>query len=290
MTLRRTPAFDLLDVKGRDQLGEGPWWSAADELLYWVDITGRLVRSARLDGTEESAIPAPCEVGFAVPDDTGAIIVGLRSGVHRLDPGSGTYELLADPGHAQHDHRINDGKTDRSGRLWFGTMHDQETEPSSGLYSFNGGRLQHVYSGIITSNGLGWSPDNSVFYHTDSITRTISAYDFDEESGSISRPRVFARDGGAYVPDGLTVDAEGFLWSAKWDGGIVVRYAPDGTVVDELELPVSRPTSCMFVGPGLRTLAVTSALPAHGLHEPLAGSVFLIDAGVAGLPESPATT
>jgi L-arabinonolactonase len=290
MTVRRTPAFELLDVQGRDHLGEGPWWSAADELLYWVDITGQLIRRARLDGSGESAIAAPSHVGFAVPDDAGTIIVGLRSGVHRLNPGTGTYELLADPGHAQHNHRINDGKTDRSGRLWFGTMHDQETEPSSDLYRFDRGSLQLVSSGIITSNGLGWSPDNSVFYHTDSITRTISAYDFDEESGSISSPRVFAQDGAAYVPDGLTVDAEGFLWSAKWDGGIVVRYAPDGSVVDELELPVSRPTSCMFVGPECRTLAVTSALPGRGLHEPLAGSVFLIDAGVAGLPESPVTT
>jgi L-arabinonolactonase len=290
MTVRRVPTFELLKVQGRDQLGEGPWWSAADEFLYWVDITGQLIRRARLDGSAESAIPTPSHVGFAVPDDAGRIIVGLRSGLHRLDPATGTYELLADPDYAQQDHRINDGKTDRSGRLWFGTMHDQETEASSDLYRYDRGNLTPVSSGIITSNGLGWSPDNSVFYHTDSITRTISAYDFDAKSGSISSPRVFAQDGPAYVPDGLTVDTEGFLWSAKWDGGIVVRYAPDGSVADVLELPVSRPTSCMFVGPGYRTLAVTSALPAQGQHEPLAGSVFLIDAGVAGLPESPVTT
>jgi L-arabinonolactonase len=288
MIVETAPSFELLPVARRDQLGEGPWWSVDDQYLYWVDIKGCLIRGARLDGSQEIEVSTPSEIGFVVPDKDRNLILGLRNGIFRREARTDRFELLTDPGHDAALQRINDGKTDRRGRVWFGTMHDQETEPVSDLYRLAHGESTSMASGIITSNGLGWSPDEAVMYYTDSLTRTITAYDFDAEEGTISESRTFVTDGPAWVPDGLTVDAEGYVWSAKWGGGRVIRYAPDGSIAQVIHLPVSRPTSCMFVGSDLRTLAVTSAQPAPGLNEPLAGAVFLIDVGIAGLPEAPA--
>jgi sugar lactone lactonase YvrE len=151
------------------------------------------------------------------------------------------------------------------------------------------GRCRQIKTGIGISNGLGWSPDNRVMYYTDSAQRTIWAYDFDLENGDISDQRVFARTPAEYVPDGLTVDAEGFIWSAKWDGWKVVRYAPDGSVDQEVRLPVQRPTSCTFGGTDLKRLFITSAstglTEAELQNQPLAGSVFVVDTDIMGIPE-----
>ena len=139
------------------------------------------------------------------------------------------------------------------------------------------------------SNGLGWSPDNRVFYYTNSARRTIWSYDFNESSGEISNEMIFAQTPKAFVPDGLTVDSEGYIWSAKWDGWKVVRYSPDGKIDFELKLPVQRPTSCTFGGHDLNLLYITSArigLDEISLSEqPLAGSVFVVKTNVYGIPE-----
>jgi L-arabinonolactonase len=287
----RDATFELMPTSSRDVLGEGPWWSVATEQLFWVDIRGHRVRRAGLNGENEREWATPSDVGFAVPDTSGNLLLGLRDGLHRLDPGTGRIvPEIAIEGLDQH-HRINDGKTDRTGRVWFGSMHDAETDATSHFFRYDTSGVCTVLDGITTSNGLGWSPDNTILYHTDSMTRRITAYPFDAESGHIGTGRVFAEDPDGYVPDGLTVDADGFVWGAKWDGGKVVRYAPDGRAVLELDLPVSRPTSCMFVGSDLRTLAVTSALSPRDDDRAasLAGSVFLLDVGVQGLPEQPAS-
>lgn len=287
--IARQAAFEILAVS-RDVLGEGPWWSVADQTLTWVDIRGHRVRRSDLAAAGEAEWHTPSDVGFAVPGASGQILLGLRGGLFWLNPKSGTIYLDTELPELGADHRLNDGKTDRFGRVWFGSMHDAETEATACLYRYDRSGVQTILPGITTSNGLGWSPDDSVMYHTDSMARRIMSYEFDAESGRISGGRVFAEDPAGYVPDGLTVDAEGFLWSAKWDGGKIVRYAPDGRLVLELEFPVLRPTSCMFVGPDLRTLAITSAFSDRddtaGMR--LAGSVFLLDVGVQGLPEHPA--
>jgi L-arabinonolactonase len=278
------PRFELLAVPDRDLLGEGPWWDLETGFLHWVDIEGRRIRRARLDGTGEVQLATSTEVGFVVPTTHGSLLSGLRDGLFEIDPVTGAATSVFPADYDAGSHRINDGKTDRRGRVWFGTKHDPELAASSAFYRYDADGVERVFDGFITSNGLGWSPDDTVMYHTDTLRRTIFAYDFDAERGVLSGRRVFAEDPDTYVPDGLTVDSEGFLWAAKWDGGLVVRYAPDGSVADRLEMPVSRPTSCMFVGDSLDTLAVTSAA-APERDEPLAGSVFLIDAGVSGLPE-----
>jgi len=285
MSTRRVEVrYELLEVTGRDVLGEGPWWDAAEQRLWWVDIKGRRVRNATLDGAEGTALDTGQDVGFAVPDDAGGLLAGLRDGLHRHTATAGWQRVWAG-GWDTSDHRINDGKTDASGRLWFGTMHDPETAPTSALYrADDDGVPQQVLDGVVTSNGLGWSPDGRIFYYTDSLARTIWAFDHDPADGTLSRRRVLATDPAGYVPDGLTVDVDGAVWAAKWDGSMLVRYRPDGTVDAELVLPVRRPTSAMFAGPDLSTLVVTSAGldPADG---ELAGAVFLIPTATSGLAQ-----
>jgi sugar lactone lactonase YvrE len=286
MTSRRDADVELLGTAGRDVLGEGPWWDARHQRLLWVDIKRRLVRQATLDGVEEAPLPTPSDVGFAVRDDQDGLVAGLRDGLHRHADGRWSPLWTETPDTSSH--RVNDGKTDRAGRLWFGTMHDAETEATSALYRFADGRCEQQLDAVTTSNGLGWSPDDRSFYYTDSMARRIWVFDFDPASGRLSNRRVFAEDPAGYVPDGLTVDVDGAVWAAKWDGAKVVRYRPDGSVDLELTFPVRRPTSVAFVGADLSTLAVTSADAGLGPQEPLAGRVFLVPTSTQGRPETPA--
>jgi L-arabinonolactonase len=280
-----TATFEVLGVEGRDALGEGPWWDVARQRLWWVDIRGRRIRNATLDGVEREPIVTPSEVGFAIPDAAGGVVAGLADGLVRFEPGRVERSLWSAP-HDSTAIRINDGKTDRRGRVWFGTMHRAETAPVGSLFRRAGGSTTNLLDGITTSNGLGWSPDSSIFYYTDSMARTIWAFDYDPDSGDISNRRVFTTDQG-YYPDGLTVDSSGAVWAAKWNGGRIVRYRPDGTVDHTIELPVRKPTSLSFSGPQLDVLAVTSANIEEGDGE-LAGSVFLLDVGATGIAEVPA--
>lgn len=286
--------FEVLAVEMRDHLGEGPWWDAERSELLWVDILGRRVRRATLDGVEHPELRAPSEVGFAVRDTAGRVLAGLADGLAVCDPSAPAQPDAAWVSIWTGDHdagalRINDGKTDHDGRVWFGTMHRAETEPAGALYSYGAGAATLHVPGITTSNGLGWSPDGSLFYYTDSMARAIWVFDVGEgdDGPVISNRRVFASDPDDYVPDGLTVDASGAVWAAKWNGGRVVRYAPDGTVDRVLELPVAKPTSAAFAGPALDTLVVTSARMDAGDGD-LAGSVFLLDVGASGIAERPA--
>ncbi len=169
-------------------------------------------------------------------------------------------------------------------------MDEDALNTRGGLYRLDfDGSYQPMKTGVGISNGLGWSPDNRIMYYTDSIKRTIWAYDFDLEEGTISNRKVFAQTPEDYVPDGLTVDADGLVWSAKWDGWKVVRYTPNGSVDLEVPLPIQRPTSCMFGGPNFNLLYITSA--STGLSEfelqeqPSAGSIFVYETDIPGLPE-----
>lgn len=290
--LASDPPVEVLGVPDAAVLGEGPWWDAANRRLWWVDILGRKVHRSNLGGQNHTAWTTDEHVGFAVPCVDGATVLGLRSGLARLDPISGRTTRGPAVDAQRSDHRINDGKTDRRGRLWFGTMHDEETDPTSALYRSDERGLMRILGRVTTSNGLGWSPDDRVMYYTDSMTRSIVAYEFRPDEGAIGAGRVFATDPDSYVPDGLTVDTDGCVWSAKWNGGKVIRYAPSGRIDREIRLPVTRPTSCMFVDDDLRTLAVTSAKPASAVRardHDLAGRVLLVDVGAQGIVEHPAT-
>lgn len=270
-------------------LGEGPWWDPRDDSLVYVDIVTNRVLRGDLDGAAREYV-LDRETGFACGTDDGRLLVGVRDGLRLLDERDGSvspvWAGVPDPDRR----RVNDGKTDRRGRVWFGTMHDAETEASSRLYRLGDQGPVSVLDGITTSNGLGWSPAGDTFYYTDSMARTIWAFDHDPDEGRLGERRVFAQDPDAYRPDGLTVDAEGCVWSAKWNGARLVRYTPDGTVDRTVGLPVRRPTSVVFGGHDLDLLVITSARLDGDLDGETAGSVFVLDVGVGGLPETPVDT
>ena len=270
-------------------LGEGPVWCPLEQALYWVDIDGFLLQRWHPESEDYQSWPMPTHIGCFALREGGGGIVALRTGFASIDFDGGTLTPLFDPEADQPDMRFNDGKCDRKGRFWAGTQEDGLRAARGSLYRFSANHnCQKMRGEVICSNGIGWSPDNRTMYYTDSMKYEIYAYDFDPDSGEIENERIFAKDIDC-IPDGLTVDAEGCVWSAKWDGWKVVRYTPDGKVDSEITMPVQRPTSCMFGGPDLNLLYVTSA--SIGLSEndlqngPLAGSVFVIETDTKGLPE-----
>jgi sugar lactone lactonase YvrE len=275
-------------------IGEGPSWDPVCNVLYWVDIKRSAVFRFEPALGQTGHWPMSRQTGCVFPTTVDSrVVFADADGVGFLDHSSGQITRIADPEPHLPGNRFNDGKVDRAGRLWVGTMDDQYQKPTGSLYRLDTDlSLHRIDSGLICSNGIGWSPDNRTMYFTDSMIRTIWSYEFDLDTGEVGERRIFARladsDG---VPDGLTVDAEGFVWSAIWDGWRLIRYAPDGSIDKEIRMPVQRPTSCMFGGPAFRTLYVTSAcadLSGESLRKgPLAGALFALEVSVAGLPETP---
>jgi sugar lactone lactonase YvrE len=279
-------------IRVGNTLGEGVLWDADSQTLWWTDIHDRKLyrHDYRARRTEAIAMPERlCSFGFV--RDSGNLIAAFESGLAFYDPSSGATEWVARPP-ARAGVRFNDGRIDRQGRFWAGTMVEAEgLDEKASLYCLEGsGKLQIRESGIAISNGICWSPDGKRFYFADSPLQTIFAYDFDATSGAISNKRVFAKTPPGAYPDGANVDAEGFLWSAHWGAGQVVRYAPDGTIDRTIDVPASQPTCIAFGGPDLDLLFVTSArdgLTADALlRHPSAGDVFIYRVGIRGLPDA----
>ena len=278
-------------VDGQAQLGEGPVWDVMSGALYWCDILGARVH--RLDADGELASWTLLERVSAISlraSDPGQAVVALASGFAFLDLATGALARIADVETDRSDNRLNDGKCDRQGRFWCGSMHEKEEAPHGDLYSLDADLAVRAHGvPAIVSNGLAWSPDARTVYVSDSPTRTIYRADFDAATGRLGLREVFARTHGPGYPDGATVDAEGYLWSAEWDGWRLTRYAPDGSIDRHLAMPVQRPTCPAFGGADLSTLYVTSART--GLDEaaladqPQAGGLFAVDIGVAGLAD-----
>ena len=273
-------------------LGEGPTWMATERRLAFVDILAPAVIIADPADGSFVAHQTPELVSAVVPRRSGGFLVAAQTGLKAFDPGSGRLAVIAAPEADKPGNRFNDGKCDRRGRFFAGTLAIDTTPGHGSLYRLDAdGRSTLIDAGFHISNGLGWSPDDKRFYFTDSGARRIYVYDYDLETGAMAGRRTFVDvPEGVGIPDGLTVDAEGFVWSAHWDGWCVTRYDPDGRVDRVLNLPVPRPTSCCFGGPDFATLYVTSArirLSARQLAEaPLSGSVFAVQPGVHGLPET----
>lgn len=279
-------------VPGTDFLAEGPFWHAETQRLHWVDILAPSVISADLKTGERRTRPMPELVGVAIPKASGGFLCATETGLRTLEE-SGQVTTLAEPEADRPGNRFNDGKCDAKGRFWVGSL-AINTEPGKGaLWRYDpDGQAIRMLDGVHISNGLGWSPDNRTFYFTDSGPRTIWAFDFDLDAGTLANRRIFAQiEPHEGVPDGLTVDADGGVWTALWDGWGLRRYLPDGSIDRVVTLPVPRPTSCTFGGPDHRTLLVTTArirLSSQQLEEaPLSGSVFAIETGIAGQQDTP---
>jgi L-arabinonolactonase len=278
-------------VDCRNKLGEVPLWDVKEQSLYWVDIEGRrLHRLTPATGAVEHWDMDERISSFALREQ-GGLIVAFASGIAFYDLDTGKRDWIARPEANLPGNRFNEGKVDRMGRFWAGTMDDSLANHSAGLYRVDTDLSVHKMLGDIgISNCFIWSRENDRFWFADTLDKQISVFDYDHATGAITNRRPFADTIGlGYGPDGGTIDAEGFIWVAMWDGWKIVRFAPDGSVDREIALPVSKPTSCMFGGPDLRTLYVTSAvwdLEGEALAaQPQAGGIFAIDAGVAGLPE-----
>ena len=281
-------------------LGEGPIWDTAEGRLYWVDIKGPTIW--RLDPRKEQTRTwtLPSDVTAVFLREQGGGVITLTDGFYFFDFASGEIELIAKVDADEPRTRMNDGKIDRRGRLIAGGEDEPEEDELSGLWRLDPDLSVHeLERGIICNNGPCWSPDDKTFYHTDTFKQEIYAYDYDIETGSISNKRVFAStEDEPGLADGSTVDEEGYLWNAQVISGQLVRYAPDGSIVRRVEMPVHNITSVMFGGDKLDVLYVTSMAridhpggQGHFLEEtksqPQAGGLFAVHGlGVRGVPET----
>lgn len=272
-------------------LGEGPVWVAREQALYWLDIKGRKI--FRIDGSDAvESWASHCRIGSLAPAASGGFIAGTDDGIAAIDLSLGRFEITANPESDLPDNRFNDGKVDRAGRFWAGSMDDREAQASGSLYRIDRDwSVTAVDRGYKVTNGPAFSPDGRTMYHNDSARQVTYAFDLDE-AGQASNRRQFVQFAeGEGFPDGMTVDGEGALWIAFWDGWCVRRYGPDGEHLTTIDLPVARPTSCAFGGPDFDRLYVTSA--SIGLNDralamqPNAGGLFMLVPGVRGIAERP---
>ncbi|MFD4968673.1 SMP-30/gluconolactonase/LRE family protein [Streptomyces sp. NPDC058424] len=264
-------------VHARAELGEGPTWDPETGRLIWVDILSSRVHGYDPSSGRRTVRTTGQHVGAAKPRTGGGLVLNLRDGVGLMDP-DGTFRWLhRDPVPGR---RGNDAAVAPDGSLWAGTMRYDEAPGGGTLSRLTGdGTAEVVLPAVTVSNGTGWSPDGRLMYYVDSPTRRVDVFDFDGRRITGRRPLAQVEEGAGF-PDGLTVDADGCVWVALWDGAAIRRYTPAGTLDRVLALPVSRPTACAFAGPGLTDLYVTTARTGLAAPHPLAGSLLVVpDAG-----------
>jgi L-arabinonolactonase len=272
----------------QNELGEGPLWNPVDQSLYWVDLTATCYHRLHPASGLHEVVEVGDRIGALAFRSGGGLLLAAKHGFAFWDPVVSALQYIVDPEADKPNKRFNDGAVDRGGRFWAGTTGDFY---NNHLYRLDPDLSVHrMESGIDISNGIGWSPDNKVMYTTDSSPALIYAYDFDFQSGVIANRRVFIDSSDCSgVPDGLTVDSQGFIWSARWGGWRIERYDPTGKLERSIAMPVEYPTSVMFGGPDLDLLYVTSAridVPkAERPQRPLDGDLFCLQPGVTGLPE-----
>ena len=265
-------------------------WDERRGVLLWVDIHAGLVHTLDVESGESEALDAGQTVGAVAVRESGGLVLAVRDSFALLDRGEAEPRVIAALELDEPRTRMNDGKCDPAGRFWAGTMDEEEQEPLGALYRLDpDGSVRRMLPGLVISNGLGWSPDRSTMYHVDSPTRRADAFDFDLASGAIANRRpVVELEPGAALPDGMTVDGDGFLWVALWGGSAVRRYSPGGRLDAVVEIPASQVTSCTFGGPDLDELFVTTARRGLGqgelASEPAAGGIFRARPGVTGQP------
>jgi len=272
-------------------LGEGPLWSPGEKALYWVDIKAPALHRFRPEDGDKTSWVMPETIGWVIERANGeGLIAGFKErGFAFLTPGTMVPEVIGQPEPDYPDNRFNDAKADARGRIWAGTMDDEEREASGALYRLDPDQEWHrMDKGYVVTNGPAFSPDGTTLYHTDTFEGTIYAFDLSAD-GKLANKRIFVTipEGDGY-PDGMTCDAEGGLWVAHYNGWRLTRFRPDGQVDRIVEMPVSRVTSCTFGGPELDRLYITTArkgLDEQELEEqPLAGGLFVLEPGVKGLP------
>ena len=276
------------------ELAEGPLWDVMRQVLWWVDITAGSVHCFEPATGSDSVIEIGRPVGCVALRDDGALIVAAPEGLLALNPQTGALEPIArfEPGPVPL--RCNDGKCDPQGRFWVDRLALDRAPGASSLVRHEGPGFETVLRGLTIPNGLGWSADGKRMYFVDSPTLVVSVFDFDKTTGAIANGRTFARIDtslglpASAVPDGLTVDEEDCVWVAVWGGGCVLRFAPDGSLLGRIDVPVARVSSCAFGGADLTDLFITTAwedaTPDELAAQPTAGGIFRAQPGVRGRP------
>lgn len=256
-------------LPNRFKLGEGPFYDGASRTLYWVDIIAGEAWSLKPETGATQVWTLGQPVTAVVPRRSGGLLLALAHRLVFLDPATGTQTSFAAPEAGITDNRSNEARVDPQGRFWLGTMQnnigaDEEdipvTESQGALYRvLPDGSFTEMEENIGISNTLCWDEARGRLYFADSLAGTISVYDWDGATGEIANRRLFAGPHERGVPDGSALDADGYLWNARWGGSCIIRYAPDGGIDRIIDVPVQQPTSCVFAGDDLKTLYVTSA-------------------------------
>ena len=269
---------------GRDLLGEGLWWSAREDCVYWTDIVGRKLHRLRLADEHVTQWEMPEMIGWIIErEDKPGFVAGLQSGFAwlTLDPFKLTPFL--DPEPHLPGNRLNDAVADARGRIWAGTMSVAADRPTGALYRLEcDGTISRIDRHIIIANGPAICERQSALFHTDTGRATIYRYPLGGDGNTGAREPFIVFDPAHGRPDGMTFDAEGCLWVAVYGGGRVSRFTPAGKLDRSIALPASQITNCVFAGAGLGRMFVTSAA-AGAEHEPLAGALFEVDPGVSGI-------
>ncbi|WP_433756363.1 SMP-30/gluconolactonase/LRE family protein [Nocardia sp. CA-135398] len=267
------------------RLCEGPVWDVRTHEVLWVDIpAGRIHRATLRDGdlVHRSTVAVGKRVSAVVPCASGGLIAtAVDTFLHIADDTMTEIATLALPDDGVR-RRMNDAKADPWGRLFAGTMSEDEITGTAALYRLDpDGKLSTVRQQVTISNGLGWSPDGATLYYADSPTHRVEVFDYDSATGTFGNGRTFAEfsDG---LPDGLTVDARGFVWVAVWGAGQVRSFDPSGRPYAVIDVGPAQVSSCAFAGPDLDVLVITTA--AEGSADPDAGRLFTCRPGVTGLP------
>ncbi|MFW5645205.1 MAG: SMP-30/gluconolactonase/LRE family protein [Bacteroidota bacterium] len=271
-------------------LGEGSIWDHEREVLYWVDIQGKLLHGYDPVHGKHTSLELPSTIGTIVPESHNTVIVALKDGIYRMFLNADSLVFIAKPASLKEEERFNDGKCDPQGRLWVGSMRVKGNPGDSYLYQYDPKEgFSEMIDSVSISNGIIWSQDSKFMYYIDTPTRRIMQYDFDLKSGMISNGKIAVEISDTLGhPDGMTIDEEGKLWVGMWGGHAVCRFDPmNGQLMQRIEVPAKNVTSCAFGGKNLDTLYITTARLGMNEEEkkqyPHAGGLFQVVPGVKGI-------
>ncbi len=288
-----TPLQAELEYEIKSTKGEGAFWNYKTEELFWVDIDGKKVNIYNPETKSNKSIPTPSMVGTLVPKSENEVVVALEDGIYILNTENSQFSLLTNIEKEIPTNRFNDGKADPAGRLWVGSMALDEQKYAARLYMVDdAGHVEEKLDSITISNGIVWSKDNSKMYYIDTPTAKVKVFDYNNYTGEISNEKVAVEVPNSMgYPDGMTIDEDGMLWVAMWNGNAVYRFDPNtGKTLQKIEVPAHNVTSCAFGGKDLETLYITSAKVDMTEEErqkfPLAGSIFSVVPGVKGVKSS----
>ncbi len=279
----------ILPIKAK--LGEGAIWNEKTQELYWVDIDGKQLFIFNPITNSQKTIVLPQKIGTVVPTKDSHVAVALEDGIYHLNLKTEALTILSKPTGHPKNLRFNDGKCDPAGRFWVGSIWDRNTPNTAALYKIeHTGESQIMIPNVTISNGIVWSLDGKTMYYIDTYTSCVQAYDYDIETGNITNPKtVITIPKELGYPDGMTIDAEGMLWIALWNGSAVGRFNPNtGKLLEKVAIDALNITSCAFGGRDLKTLYITTASVDMNLEQhrkyPLAGGLFAVETKVSGVP------